>query len=403
MTLANRNHDNIFMRQRSAGKLHAFLFFAFVVIGSVAIIFFRQRGYSFYFVTGVPVGLLVLYLMVSLAWRRFRLVDDQLGDNIYYLGLLFTLVSLSYALYEFTGNESGTEAIISNFGVALATTIVGLGLRVAVTQLRLDPIETELMARNELADASSRLKSELDGAVRDMNSFRRATEQAIAEGVENAASRATETLISFGNTFKEMAESGKNEFENSLTIFQENTRRMSEGSTATILAFESLVERIEAIEAPSDLLDEKLSSAVGAISELALYVETNSNAEQARIEKITLALEQTLEASDVAANRMGVLDDQFDELQSMLKNVRQAAFEISTFAQTASDLKEAMSDGADAQIKRLALLAEESAEFVKSIRKHNEELFAELERSRNIVGEVQGSLASMARTIADEL
>jgi len=271
---------------------------------------------------------------------------------------------------------------------------------VAVIQMREDPVETELMARNELADASSRLKSELDGVVRDMNSFRRATEQAIVEGVEESAAKAMETLISLGNTFKEMAESGKNEFENSLTTFQENSQRMSEASTVTIRAFESLVERIEA---PNDLLEKKLSFAVDSISELTKYVETNSGAEQGRIEKISLALEQTLEASDIAANRVGALDEQFDELQKLLKGVRQAVLEISSFTQTASDLRETMSAGADAHIKRLSSLAEESAAMVESSRKHNEQLFAELERSRSLVGEVHGSLASMAKTITDEL
>ena len=74
-------------------------------------------------VTGVPVLIMLSYLALMLVFRRMRVDDDQAGDNLYYLGFLFTLTSLGCALFQYNGSSS-KESIIQNFGIALATTIV---------------------------------------------------------------------------------------------------------------------------------------------------------------------------------------------------------------------------------------------------------------------------------------
>lgn len=70
---------------------------------------------------------------------------ETIGDNSYYLGFLFTLTSLAVTLYFVI--EAGSETarlipeIISGFGVALSSTIVGVFLRVLMLQLKVD-VET---------------------------------------------------------------------------------------------------------------------------------------------------------------------------------------------------------------------------------------------------------------------
>ncbi len=58
--------------------------------------------------------------------------SHQAGDDLYYLGLLFTLVSLSMALWQlFVWNPGGelearTHGLIGNFGIALLSTVAGI-------------------------------------------------------------------------------------------------------------------------------------------------------------------------------------------------------------------------------------------------------------------------------------
>ena len=64
---------------------------------------------------------------VLLGARLFRLRDDQSGDNLYYMGFLFTLTSLAVSLYQFSAAGSA-EQIVQNFGIAIASTIAGITL-----------------------------------------------------------------------------------------------------------------------------------------------------------------------------------------------------------------------------------------------------------------------------------
>ena len=64
---------------------------------------------------------------------------EEEGDNVYYLGLLFTLISLMFTLLDLFGadidgerNAEKIRELLENFGIALTSTIVGIAGRVAV-------------------------------------------------------------------------------------------------------------------------------------------------------------------------------------------------------------------------------------------------------------------------------
>ena len=66
---------------------------------------------------------------------------DVAGDETYYLGLLFTLVSLIIALVQLfvirteTGLQLRTQELIGNFGVALVSTVAGILVRILLQSL----------------------------------------------------------------------------------------------------------------------------------------------------------------------------------------------------------------------------------------------------------------------------
>jgi hypothetical protein len=166
-----------------SGLLSGLLFFAVVFVGSGYIIFSKLQEFSASYVTSVPVLIMIGYaLMLGIA-RLFRLRDDQSGDNLYYMGFLFTLTSLAVSLYQFSAAGSA-EQIVQNFGVAIASTIAGITLRILFNQMRRDPVEVEATARLELAEASRRVKRELDASVLEFGYFRRMAQQSISDALD---------------------------------------------------------------------------------------------------------------------------------------------------------------------------------------------------------------------------
>ena len=144
------------------------LFFGFVLLGAIAIWTMKSVGFNQYAVTAVPISLMIVYAIIALTTKRNRLREDRVGDNVYYLGFLFTLVSLAYALHVYSPDGSGATEIITNFGIAVFTTILGLAGRVLFSQMREDPEEYEREARLSLAEASSELRAQLFGIAGDL-------------------------------------------------------------------------------------------------------------------------------------------------------------------------------------------------------------------------------------------
>ena len=79
---------------------------------------------------------------------------------------------------------------MQNFGVAVVTTIFGIGLRIFYNQVRRDPIEIERVARHELADMTRRVRLELEMTAREFASFRRVCNQMLEEGFQEIGEQA---------------------------------------------------------------------------------------------------------------------------------------------------------------------------------------------------------------------
>lgn len=154
----------------------AIAFFIVAAIGIVFIVAAKLSHLDPFEIVIVPVALMLAYACIMLAIPKLRLRDDQAGDNLYYLGFLFTLTSIGVSLYQFTGAASADE-IVSNFGIAVTSTITGLMLRIAFNQMRSDPAQVERVSRHELSDASRRLRRELDTITREMSALGRTTHQ----------------------------------------------------------------------------------------------------------------------------------------------------------------------------------------------------------------------------------
>src|ERR1700730_10132110 len=166
----------------------ALVFTMFVAVGSAYIALAKLAGLAQVLVTFVPIVIMVAYALLIWFARNLRLRDDQAGDNLYYMGFLFTLTSLGVSLYQFSASRAAEE-IVQNFGIAIGSTITGIALRVIFNQMRHDPIEVERMMRLELAESARRVRRELDATVVEFSYVRRGAQQAATDSFKHVAEK----------------------------------------------------------------------------------------------------------------------------------------------------------------------------------------------------------------------
>lgn len=111
------------------GLIDRWGFLIFALGGAIGILVAKSTSLPPVLVAAAAAMTMVLYAALVKTKGTGRLRADQAGDNCYYLGLIYTLTSLAYAIFLFDPANTATT-IVQGFGIALLTTIMGLVLRV---------------------------------------------------------------------------------------------------------------------------------------------------------------------------------------------------------------------------------------------------------------------------------
>jgi ElaB/YqjD/DUF883 family membrane-anchored ribosome-binding protein len=275
------------IRRTPPGLVSGLLFFAVVLLGSGYIVFSKLKGFDPFYVTSVPVLIMVLYALVLGVARLFRLRDDQSGDNLYYMGFLFTLTSLAVSLYQFKA-DGAAEQIVSNFGIAIASTIAGITLRILFNQMRRDPIEVEATARLELADASRKVKRELESTVLEFGYFRRMTTQSITDALDeinetlaSASDKLATEIKTFaqtagkpleeasqrsGKTLDQLNEKMAETLDTVSTRLVRETEQLSRSTAGVVTAIEGLSAKLAALQTPEQIIEVRLAPVISSLA-----------------------------------------------------------------------------------------------------------------------------------------
>lgn len=179
-------------KARRADPTGPTVFITFSVIGVAYIILAKGLHVDAVMVTLVPVLLMVGYAVCIWLFKALRLRSDQSGDNFYYMGFIYTLTSLAVTLIQYADGTNAAE-IIRNFGVAVASTIAGIVLRIVFNLFRRDPVEVEHESRLELSEAARKVRQELNGMLIEFSHFGRTQQQMALEAMEEYKERAEQT------------------------------------------------------------------------------------------------------------------------------------------------------------------------------------------------------------------
>lgn len=234
--------------------------------GGGSLVALKLLGFDQVYITGAACAIIVAYWAIVAAVPALRIREDQLGDNCYYLGFLFTLASLAYALYQFGGSSGqgggDVDQIVANFGLALGSTITGILLRVLINQARRDVLETEQDARMALAEAVVRLRTHIDDAVLALGSFCRSVQQVTAEQIGVAAKETTAVLEQSVVRVGDTSQAAMQQIDQAFAEFHEHASRINATTAQTAVAMGHMLAAIDSATAAIRELDDGLRGAI---------------------------------------------------------------------------------------------------------------------------------------------
>lgn len=393
----NRTKGPIARRSFFSDRIDRSLFLLFAGLG-IAIVAVMKLGYGIYTLWSAvpPVAMLVLYAWVVHGQPYFRLHPDRLGDNCYYMGFIFTLASLAFALMQLETQDGSARAslldsLIGNFGIALFSTIAGIALRVFFIQFRREIEDEEEQIRQDLQSVATRLKDQLSLAVLDLEGFRVRTGQVLEERLINAAAE----FARIQNGMAEQARSAADrltEFQTDLTkrattVAAEMTRSaeaMTGNADRISAEMGALISRVEAIEAPSDVLLRPMRQTETRIAQLAKALEKLTESDAKRAEAFAQATENMV-------RQLAALCDtsRFDGLNVAAARLDQ---QITTATGGLSRYEQA--------VERLAAAANREQAALAGIR---EALQQDARNSAEALRALESTLSDIARGIATRL
>ena len=311
----------------------------------------------------------VLVIFLHGVSRRREPNIQRVADDTYYLGLLFTLVSLIVTLVNlFLINPGGdfeakTQSVVGNFGIALVSTVAGILGRIWLSSMVADTEESKPpgASRGETDSGASspeeviELRRELREATAAMRHFTRIT---LTEASQ--AKTHMERLVQV--SVREMHESAQAAVQQSSEVWNklsEDSARLQDAVLDSVTAFglleESLREGVERSRVYSEGLNKELQAEVvkskrlissaqvtgraidSSAKSIQDFVErlNSSGGSLRELEKVLSEVDDTLKSlgssvaridsqSDKAASRVSFEVGKFGELIERLGRQRQA-------------------------------------------------------------------------------
>jgi hypothetical protein len=350
-------------RLAERGLIDRWGFLSFALGGAAFILLLKLINANTVFVAVGAAALMVIYAIVVQRSGSGRLRSDQAGDNCYYLGLVYTLISLAYAIFTFDPAETATT-IVQGFGIALSTTILGLVLRVFFHQSRPDLVQTEDTARIELAEAAGRLKAELSSVVVGFNDFGRQTRQSLEELSAEVVRSLSAVREASDLAIREASAEAGAELAEQKAEALGKAKRLSAASEKVVAGIERQAEVLERATTATDGIS-------GSLASLERAAIATSNAMLAQAEQASELNRLQAEARATSSD----LRDLVAALQSSVAAQRDAAVELSNQVAGSLSLTES----------------------------HNRALEVELGKSREYVAKVHTALVAMTERLADGL
>jgi methyl-accepting chemotaxis protein len=274
-------------------------------VGCIIIAISKLAGVNPFLTMAIPIALMLGYWGLSYSLKRIQLHDEQTGDNLYYMGFLFTLTSLGVSLYQFTSDGS-MDDVVRNFGIAITSTIFGIALRILFNQTRRDVQDIERATRHDIATMARLVRTEMESARREFNEFRRINNQIVIEGFDDVIKHTDKASKKMMDTLENMANDAVKPFQDAAIVLRNAmadtvtniTAKL--GSMSTMLddsasKIQSTATKINDIQLSSDVIKNELKPVIEQLGKVVIDLAARMEDLRADQNKIVNALSAKIE------------------------------------------------------------------------------------------------------------
>jgi Mg2+ and Co2+ transporter CorA len=209
-----------------------------------------------------PIAIFALLLMAAFGyseWGYKKGQEDRLGDDLYYLGLTYTLISVAHALYA-SASAADVDWLVSNFSVALLTTLAGIVGRVLLYEKHASqkqPVQIDA--------GMAQLRAEIEGAIDQMRQFRRGVAMSIQQAADSALKSVDNAFASFTTSANQMSEAAKGmnaSLRKTAGAFDRSFARIGEASQTLAGFVSELVARTSLLRSVTDAVHGPLNELI---------------------------------------------------------------------------------------------------------------------------------------------
>jgi DNA repair exonuclease SbcCD ATPase subunit len=158
----------------SDSQMNATNLFGFSILGGVLAIAIGTFIENIWLNIAAPLGIMAYYAYVLNQDESDVLSIEQKADSVYYMGFIFTLVAMTASLVMLARGEGdmNIRSVVDNFGLALATTIFGLTIRIIWLQISSQSDrDNDLILKEKLKKMTTRLHEETERIVSSMTAL----------------------------------------------------------------------------------------------------------------------------------------------------------------------------------------------------------------------------------------
>ena len=316
--MAKNEVPSVKLRRTSAGNLRNFFFF-FTIIGIASIFFVRTFSYgNLIFQMVVPGIVVILYSILIFQKGKNVLSQDQLGDSVYYLGFILTLWALILALYDLSSDPKA-EDIISKFAIALVTTVVGIFVRVFMSQFAPAQEDINEMSEKMLSDTALNLKTQLDVTITTFTGL-----------IDELSRKTSETLEKNSLELSTFLKENSEEFSKSSKKIINN---LNSASDALIEKSSSLDNTLESLNNTTESFNENLNTLNSALT------QNNPAREISNLQDVFDNMTKSMGAyKDIVSSDIKEISSNKKEIFKSLEESREALQKMYTNMSNMSDL-----------------------------------------------------------------
>jgi len=341
--------NNSFQSRRTVFKGKAF-FLGAASVGTVLIFLAEPLNSSFLFGVVGPILVMLVYIFFGLNDFVEGTDSESFADSIYYLGFVLTLVSLSAALVYLRNENPELGPLVSKFGLALLTTIIGLSVRVALVNFKITGSNARKHAEERLSLSVERFADDveltcdkmeilLNGTVDQVNTTM-ATLTSVSADATNTIAKATETNAEQINSlFTLVGDRWEAAITDLMSQLDQQVKATTESSINNLERLNDKVQaEIESFDIPEDALSSKLEPALRNLSvsvgrasnELSTNLR-NLAAASGGHEKIRQQFKGLGSALEAGAGTLSALQEHANKLKTSYATLTEIGKELSDF------------------------------------------------------------------------